>query len=126
MIARVPLVAACLVLVLAAPAAAKPKVYGTVARADAAAAREVYQPFFELDPKLNTSGSRITFKAGCRRLTARAFRCDWAGENPDYYSAAGTVRVTFKPFGVDAVLAAGSTCAPEGNVYDTTGLSECP
>ena len=110
-----------------AAAAAKPKVYGTVARASAAARHEVDQIYFQFDPKLRQPGDApITFHAGCRRLTPRAFRCDWTGDDPDHYTASGIVRVTFQQYGVDAVLEPGSTCVPEGAVYEQTGVDECP
>lgn len=110
-----------------ASAAVKPKPAGTVARADAAAARAVYDTFFQLDPKLDTPGQTPpTFHPGCRRLTRSMFRCDWTGDSPDYYSAAGTVRVTFYRYGVDAILEPGAICNPEGYDYQQTGVSECP
>lgn len=119
--------AVAVALIAAPTASAAPKPAGTVARAKKAAAHEVYQAYFQLDPKLLQPGEAApTFKAGCRRLTRTAFRCDWNGNAPDYYTASGTVRVRFLRYGVDAVLEPGSICVPEGYDYEQTGVSMCP
>ena len=107
--------------------AAKPKLAGTLARANKAAAHAVYDTYFNLDPKLLQPGETPpTFHPGCRRLTLTMFRCDWSGNAPSYYSAVGVVRVTFYRYGVDAILEPGSMCNPEGADYQQTGVSECP
>lgn len=114
-------------LALAPGAAAKPKPAGTLARANKVAAHEAYQTYFQFDPKLVQPGEMLpSFHPGCRRLTQTTFRCDWTGNAPDHYSAAGTVRVRFLRYGVDAVLEPGSICNPEGYDYQQTGVSECP
>lgn len=116
-----------LVATMVAVAAATAKPAGTLARANKAAAHEVYQTYFQFDPKLSQPGEAApTFKAGCRRLTRTAFRCDWTGNAPDYYTASGTVRVAFYRYGVDAILEPGSICNPQGYDYQQTGVSECP
>lgn len=116
-----------LVATMVAVAAATAKPAGTLARANKAAAHEVYQTYFDLDPRLVQPGETPpTFHPGCRRLTRIMFRCNWTGDAPDFYSAAGTVRVAFYRYGVDAILEPGSICNPQGYDYQQTGVSECP
>ena len=102
------IVLALISMTLAGSAAAAPmgKVYGSVAKANAAALKEVSRTF------LLGKGNGKFFKGNCTRQTARMFKCNWkihmTGEFG--YDATGTVRVTFNPYGVDATLAPGWQC----------------
>lgn len=98
----------------------------TLAKANAAAAKEVFDTFPEFDPKLRQPGeSAPTFRPGCRRLTKTTYRCDWNGTS-GVYIASGTVRVTFARYGVDADLVPNWICAPRGELYKVGGVDLCP